>query len=88
MAVTKKDYQGLRYVDYPLWLTCCHYSAEETAGLHSSCFYAFTENCTWLYWPKQFLEISFAEVLRRRPNKQVVVETREKASQETSGHTF
>lgn len=44
MVVTKQDYQGPRYVDYPLQMTCCYYSVEETAGLHSSFFYAFIEN--------------------------------------------
>lgn len=43
MVVTRKDYQVLRYVDYLLWLICCHYKVKETTGLHSSflplCFY-------------------------------------------------
>ena len=63
MVVTKKDYQGLRYVDYPLQLTCCHYSVEEAAGLHSSFFYAFIENRTWLHRPKGFLGIALQRCL-------------------------
>lgn len=83
VVVTKKDYQGLRYVDYLLQLTCCHYTVEESTRLHSFFFHAFIENCKWLHWLERFFGNYLAEVLRRRANKQAVVETREKASKET-----